>query len=124
MAINPYRNLPIYSDAVIEWYKNQNRKERPPHIFAIAEAAYRAMLESRQNQSILITGESGAGKTENTKRVVQYLASIAGGTGGVEDARALEQQIVKTNPLLEAFGNAQTVRNNNSSRFVLCLEDI
>ena len=99
----------------MDWYRTgRGRTDRPPHIFAVADTAYRAMLAGRQNQSILITGESGAGKTENTKRVIQYLAS-ATGTNSQDDS--LEQQIILTNPILEAFGNAQTVRNNNSSRF-------
>ncbi len=83
-------------------------------MFAIADAAYRNMLNDRMNQSILITGESGAGKTENTKKVIQYVAAIAGRTGG---GGKLEAQILQANPILEAFGNAKTLRNNNSSRF-------
>lgn len=111
VAINPYRNFPIYTDPIVDHYKNQRRIDRPPHVFSIADGSYRALIETRQNQSILITGESGAGKTENTKRVIQYLAKIAGG------GSSLEEQIIQANPILEAFGNAQTVRNNNSSRF-------
>lgn len=125
VAVNPYKNLPIYTGQVMEMYKNvvsssqtgeaSCRRVRPPHIFATADEAYRAMLESRRNQSILITGESGAGKTENTKRVIQYLAGIA---AGKMDGAGLEERIILANPIMEAFGNAQTVRNNNSSRFV------
>ena len=91
--------------------------EVPPHVFAIADAAYHEMVQDRENQSILITGESGAGKTENTKKVIQYLTAIATG-GPVKASGTLEEQILQANPILEAFGNAQTIRNNNSSRFV------
>lgn len=96
-------------------YKKQRRIDRPPHIFAVADQAYRSLIASRRNQSILITGESGAGKTENTKRVIQYLTAITLGAQG--GSSLLEEQIVRANPILEAFGNAQTVRNHNSSRF-------
>jgi myosin heavy subunit len=89
----------------------------PPHVFAITDAAYRDMLQDRENQSVLITGESGAGKTENTKKVIQYLASIAGEKSTQKAMGTLEQQILQANPILESFGNAQTIRNNNSSRF-------
>ncbi|KAI9209032.1 P-loop containing nucleoside triphosphate hydrolase protein, partial [Polychytrium aggregatum] len=121
VAVNPYKKLPIYTDDVVRAYKGKKRSEMPPHIFATADMAYTDMLEDRENQSILITGESGAGKTENTKKVIQYLASIAcsaHGSGSSGKALGtLEQQILQANPILEAFGNAQTIRNNNSSRF-------
>lgn len=116
MAINPYRQFPIYDASVIDHYRRQRRADRPPHIFAVADAAYRSLVESHRSQSILITGESGAGKTENTKRVIQYLASVAG-SSTESDSAHLDQQLIQANPILEAFGNAQTVRNNNSSRF-------
>ncbi|CAK5274213.1 unnamed protein product [Mycena citricolor] len=154
VAINPYQSLPLYSDAIVQQYRNKRRDENPPHIFAVAERAWVNMGDERENQSILITGESGAGKTESTKKVIQYLAAIAtdvyashsrvptsdgtlsrsesfrrghvlspsSSTGsGFHTARGrlghLERQILQANPILEAFGNAQTQRNNNSSRF-------
>jgi len=113
VAVNPYKRFPIYTPEIVEIYKGKRRNEVAPHIFAISDGAYRAMLNDRQNQSLLITGESGAGKTENTKKVIQYLAAVAGRTSG----GTLEQQILQANPILEAFGNAKTTRNNNSSRF-------
>ena len=182
VAINPYQNLPLYSDAIIQQYRNKRRDENPPHVFAVAERAWINMGDERENQSILITyvmsidtflltlnnisGESGAGKTESTKKVIQYLAAIAtdahlpspsrsptiGGPSSYATAMPssglprslqfkkghnasssssgntlhmtskgrlglLERQILQANPILEAFGNAQTQRNNNSSRF-------
>ncbi|KAF9447622.1 hypothetical protein P691DRAFT_105787 [Macrolepiota fuliginosa MF-IS2] len=164
VAINPYHNLPLYTDAIIQQYRNKRRDDNPPHIFAVAERAWVNMGDERENQSILITGESGAGKTESTKKVIQYLAAIATDThvppppthtrNGTIGSTAtmptmglsrnttrkshipaasvsttasqltskgrlglLERQILQANPILEAFGNAQTQRNNNSSRF-------
>ncbi|CAO3658158.1 unnamed protein product [Rhizopus microsporus] len=120
VAVNPYRNLPIYSSEIIKHYRKKRRGEAPPHIYAIADHAFYNMLHEKENQSILITGESGAGKTENTKIVIQYLATIAGnGSNGFTSDKPskLEEQILQANPILEAFGNAQTIRNNNSSRF-------
>ncbi|KIK63917.1 hypothetical protein GYMLUDRAFT_423421 [Collybiopsis luxurians FD-317 M1] len=167
VAVNPYQSLPLYSDAIIHQYRSKRRDENPPHIFAVAERAWVNMGEERENQSILITGESGAGKTESTKKVIQYLAAIAtdvhqssgtpshsrsptmsnpqsvmpsaglprsnsvkrvhtatpssSGSGFAMTAKGrlglLERQILQANPILEAFGNAQTQRNNNSSRF-------
>ncbi|KAI0828577.1 nonmuscle myosin heavy chain b [Trametes gibbosa] len=170
VAVNPYQPLPLYSDAIVHQYRGKRRDENPPHIFAIAERAWVNMGEERENQSILITGESGAGKTESTKKVIQYLAAIAtdthapitpshsqspslsaansfntvvpavglprsssfrkhgkatsvsgSGSGFSLTAKGrlglLERQILQANPILEAFGNAQTQRNNNSSRF-------
>ncbi|OBZ86844.1 Myosin-11 [Choanephora cucurbitarum] len=116
IAINPYRQLPIYSKDMIRSYRKKRRGEVPPHIYAIADHAFHDMLHDRQNQSILITGESGAGKTENTKIVIQYLTSIASSHNNTK-RKALESQILQANPILESFGNAQTIRNNNSSRF-------
>ncbi|XP_063600334.1 myosin-9-like [Penaeus indicus] len=77
VVVNPYRRLPIYTEKVIEMYKGKKRHEMPPHVFAITDCAYRSMLQDREDQSILCTGESGAGKTENTKKVIQYLAYVA-----------------------------------------------
>ncbi|KAF6027971.1 MYH11 [Bugula neritina] len=77
VVVNPYRRLPIYSEKVVELYKGKKRHEVPPHVYAIADTAYRNMLADREDQSILCTGESGAGKTENTKKVIQYLAFVA-----------------------------------------------
>jgi len=117
VAVNPYKPIPIYTDFMVDLYRGKRRNELAPHIFAISDSAYRAMIADRVNQSLLITGESGAGKTENTKKVIQYLAAIAGRAkqGGVQGE--LETQLLNLNPLLEAFGNAKTIRNNNSSRF-------
>ncbi|KAI9223621.1 P-loop containing nucleoside triphosphate hydrolase protein [Blastocladiella britannica] len=118
VAVNPYHRLPIYSEQVVSAYKNKKRVEMPPHVYAITDQAYRDMLQDRENQSILITGESGAGKTENTKKAIQYLAYIAGEKSSHNQGMGrLEQQILQANPILESFGNAQTIRNNNSSRF-------
>ncbi|KAJ1810449.1 class II myosin, partial [Coemansia sp. RSA 2523] len=121
VAVNPYYNLQIYGSDYVAAYKNKKRTEVPPHIFSIADAAFHDMLHSKENQSILITGESGAGKTENTKKVIQFLTAIAGDhkTAAALTATgcSLEQQILSANPILESFGNAQTIRNNNSSRF-------
>nr|CAG8519719.1 11498_t:CDS:10 [Entrophospora candida] len=115
VAVNPYHDFPIYTDEIIQSYKGKRRHEMPPHIYAIADSAYHNMLQERENQSILITGESGAGKTVNTKKVIQYIAAIASDSS--KKLGKLEQQILQANPILEAFGNAQTIRNNNSSRF-------
>ncbi|KAL3169390.1 hypothetical protein MRX96_016496 [Rhipicephalus microplus] len=191
VAINPYKRFPIYTKRVVEIYKGRRRTEVPPHVFAVSDGAYMDMLANRENQSMLITGESGAGKTENTKKVIQYFALIAAsgfkqqfssgvsgknkqyswlphrrlqqqpnaqaltrmqmlpplvgesGAGKTENTKKviayfahvgatskkeeaakkdskkgnLEDQVVQTNPVLESFGNAKTVRNDNSSRF-------
>merc|ERR1719259_987120 len=130
VVVNPYARLPIYTEKIVELYKGKKRLEVPPHVFAITDIAYRSMLQDREDQSILCTGESGAGKTENTKKVIQYLAFVAASKpktnshlpatqqneGGLSFGE-LEQQLLKANPILEAFGNAKTVKNDNSSRF-------
>ncbi|WKX94490.1 hypothetical protein Q1695_011624 [Nippostrongylus brasiliensis] len=122
VVINPYKRLPIYTESVAKMFMGKRRTEMPPHLFAVSDLAYRNMLQDHENQSMLITGESGAGKTENTKKVIAYFATVGASqqegqpkTG--EKKATLEDQIVQTNPVLEAFGNAKTVRNNNSSRF-------
>ncbi|XP_070583654.1 myosin-10-like isoform X3 [Erythrolamprus reginae] len=120
VVINPYKNLPIYTEQIVEMYRGKKRHEMPPHIYAISESAYRSMLQDREDQSILCTGESGAGKTENTKKVIQYLAHVASSHKARKDHNApgeLEHQLLQANPILEAFGNAKTVKNDNSSRF-------
>ncbi|KAM9638447.1 myosin heavy chain, skeletal muscle, adult-like [Morphnus guianensis] len=125
VTVNPYKWLPVYNPEVVLAYRGKKRQEAPPHIFSISDNAYQFMLTDRENQSILITGESGAGKTVNTKRVIQYFATIAAsGEKKKEEQQqsgkmqgTLEDQIISANPLLEAFGNAKTVRNDNSSRF-------
>merc|ERR1712223_2375181 len=125
VVVNPYVRLPIYTEKIVELYKGKKRHEVPPHVFAITDTAYRSMLQDREDQSILCTGESGAGKTENTKKVIQYLAHVAASkpkssahtSTDAPSFGELEQQLLKANPILEAFGNAKTVKNDNSSRF-------
>ncbi|XP_058057228.1 myosin heavy chain, muscle isoform X4 [Anopheles bellator] len=120
VVINPYKRYPLYTNRCAKMYRGKRRNEVPPHLFAVSDGAYVNMLTNHENQSMLITGESGAGKTENTKKVIAYFATI--GASGKKDESAekkgsLEDQVVQTNPVLEAFGNAKTVRNDNSSRF-------
>ncbi|KAM4635065.1 myosin-9-like isoform 1-T1 [Polymixia lowei] len=124
VVINPYKNLPIYSEEIVDMYKGKKRHEMPPHIYAITDTSYRSMMQDREDQSILCTGESGAGKTENTKKVIQYLAHVASSHKTKKDQNSsilshgeLEKQLLQANPILEAFGNAKTVKNDNSSRF-------
>ncbi|CAI0473412.1 unnamed protein product [Linum tenue] len=116
IAVNPFQRLPhLYDTHMMEQYKGAAFGELSPHVFAVADAAYRAMVNEGKSNSILVSGESGAGKTETTKMLMRYLAFL-GGRSGVE-GRTVEQQVLESNPVLEAFGNAKTVRNNNSSRF-------
>eukprot|EP00064_Thunnus_orientalis_P005906 superscaffoldBa00000596_g5920 len=118
VTVNPYKWLPVYTAPVVAAYKGKRRTESPPHIYSIADNAYNDMLRNRENQSMLITGESGAGKTVNTKRVIQYFAIVAAlGETSAKKGGTLEDQIIEANPAMEAFGNAKTLRNDNSSRF-------
>ena len=117
IVVNPYKRYPIYTQTVVKMYLGKRRNEVPPHLWAITETAYRNMLQNGKNQSMLITGESGAGKTENTKKVISYLAMVASSGKKSGKKVSLEDQIVATNPILESYGNAKTSRNDNSSRF-------
>ncbi|KAG6503601.1 hypothetical protein ZIOFF_035917 [Zingiber officinale] len=116
IAVNPFQRLPhLYNAHMMEQYKGADFGELAPHPFAIADAAYRRMMIDGISQSILVSGESGAGKTESTKMLMRFLAHMGGKVA--TETRSVEQQILESNPVLEAFGNAKTVRNNNSSRF-------
>mmetsp|Transcript_42752 Transcript_42752/g.125468 ORF Transcript_42752/g.125468 Transcript_42752/m.125468 type:complete len:1353 (-) Transcript_42752:1502-5560(-) len=118
VALNPYRLLPLYGEQMLQSYSEYGQESPGPHVFGVAAAAYRGLLDAR-SQSIIISGESGAGKTETAKRFLQYLAFAATQGSGRDssDNSRLEAQVVATSPLLEAFGNAQTAMNNNSSRY-------
>uniref|UniRef100_K7FV81 Myosin heavy chain 7B n=1 Tax=Pelodiscus sinensis TaxID=13735 RepID=K7FV81_PELSI len=126
VTINPYKWLPVYTAPVVAAYKGKRRSESPPHIYSIADNAYNDMLRRQPGSSVTLSGESGAGKTVNTKRVIQYFAIVAalGDTPGkkgqapaTKTGGTLEDQIIEANPAMEAFGNAKTLRNDNSSRF-------
>lgn len=111
--------LPIYSDEVLHSYRGKNRLEMSPHVYAIAESAYYNMISYKDNQCVIISGESGAGKTEAAKRIMQYIAAVAGQHSAAgEGIEGVKEMVLATNPLLESFGCAKTLRNNNSSRHV------
>ncbi|KAI6875648.1 Myosin-1 [Hortaea werneckii] len=120
VSVNPFKDLGIYTDKVLDSYRGKNRLEVPPHVFAIAESAYYNMKAYNDNQCVIISGESGAGKTEAAKRIMQYIANVSG--GGNSSIEEVKDMVLATNPLLESFGNAKTLRNNNSSRFGKYLE--
>lgn len=113
VAVNPFKKVTLYGNEYIEAYKRKSND--CPHVYAITDMAIREMVRDEVNQSIIISGESGAGKTETAKIAMQYLAALGGGSG-------IEDEILKTNPILEAFGNAKTLRNDNSSRFGKLIE--
>ncbi|XP_007562761.1 unconventional myosin-Ib isoform X2 [Poecilia formosa] len=114
ISLNPYRSLPIYTPDKVEEYRNRNFYELSPHIYALADEAYRSLRDQDKDQCILITGESGAGKTEASKLVMSYVAAVC---GKGQEVNKVKEQLLQSNPVLEAFGNAKTVRNDNSSRF-------
>ncbi|KAK3153985.1 hypothetical protein QOZ80_2BG0184230 [Eleusine coracana subsp. coracana] len=113
VAVNPFKKVSLYGNEYIDAYRNKSMDS--PHVYAIADSAIREMKRDEVNQSIIISGESGAGKTETAKIAMQYLAALGGGSG-------IEYEILQTNPILEAFGNAKTLRNDNSSRFGKLIE--
>lgn len=121
VAINPYQWLPIYGDDVVQSYRGSSRHERStklgPHVYGVAESAYQALLLSGSNQSMIVCGESGSGKTENAKKLMSYLAESTMDSKGNRSEINIEEQVLEANPILEAFGNAKTLLNNNSSRF-------
>ncbi|XP_027020173.1 unconventional myosin-Ib isoform X4 [Tachysurus fulvidraco] len=114
ISMNPYKALPIYTADKVEEYRNRNFYELSPHIYALADEAYRSLRDQEKDQCILITGESGAGKTEASKLVMSYVAAVC---GKGQEVNKVKEQLLQSNPVLEAFGNAKTVRNDNSSRF-------
>jgi len=111
IAINPFKRLPLYSPEAVTRYNKRGNKVLPPHPFDVADSCYKTILEIQTNQSILVSGESGAGKTETTKQCLMFLAEVAGSESNIE------QRVLSVNPILESFGNAKTLRNDNSSRF-------
>ncbi|PRP78597.1 class VII unconventional myosin [Planoprotostelium fungivorum] len=116
IAVNPFKRLPLYGEDIIHQYRKRGlENDLPPHIFAIADASYDSLLKNNASQSVLISGESGAGKTETTKYLMKYLGEVAGVKRLTEGN--IQNRIMQANPILEAFGNAKTLRNNNSSRF-------
>ncbi|XP_055706186.1 unconventional myosin IC isoform X1 [Phlebotomus papatasi] len=114
ISVNPYKELPIYSEEEIGVYRKKHFFEAPPHIFAISDSAYRSLTGENRAQCILISGESGSGKTEASKKVLQFIAAASGHVSTVDNVR---DKLLQSNPVLEAFGNAKTNRNDNSSRF-------
>lgn len=114
ISVNPFKQLPYFSDKEVELYQGAAQYENPPHIYALADNVYRNMMIDAENQCVIISGESGAGKTVAAKFIMSYISKVSGGGDRVQHVKDI---ILQSNPLLEAFGNAKTVRNNNSSRF-------
>ena len=115
VSVNPYKQLPLYNKDFIELYRGRYSYELPPHIYAVAADAHRDMFARKRDQCIIISGESGAGKTEASKLIMQYIAAVSG--HGRSEVERVKDQLLQSNPVLEAFGNACTNRNDNSSRF-------
>ncbi|ODQ63946.1 myosin-1 [Nadsonia fulvescens var. elongata DSM 6958] len=121
ISVNPFKDLGIYTEQVLESYRGKNRLEVPPHVFAIAESMYYNLKAYDESQCVIISGESGAGKTEAAKRIMQYISSVSAGANSAS-IQKIKDMVLATNPLLESFGCAKTLRNNNSSRHGKYLE--
>ncbi|KAJ1719304.1 class II myosin [Coemansia erecta] len=119
ISVNPFKDLGIYTMPILKSYENKNRMELAPHVYAIAEGAFRNMIAYRESQCVIISGESGAGKTEAAKKIMEYIAAVSGGDSSIKE---IKDMVLATNPLLESFGCAKTLRNNNSSRHGKYLE--
>ena len=117
LAVNPYKAVPMYGDKIIAQYRGRPRGANPPHVYAMADRVHRALTAEKLSQSVIVSGESGAGKTETCKAIMKFLLAVRGDAKDSETGHSLDQRIIGTNPILEAFGNAKTLRNNNSSRF-------
>ncbi|XP_061699558.1 myosin IEb isoform X1 [Syngnathoides biaculeatus] len=114
ISVNPFKQLPYFTDREVDLYQGAAQYENPPHVYALADDVYRNMMIDSENQCVIISGESGAGKTVAAKYIMSYVSKVSGGGDKVQHVKDI---ILQSNPLLEAFGNAKTVRNNNSSRF-------
>ncbi|GIX88889.1 unconventional myosin-Ie [Caerostris extrusa] len=114
ISVNPFKQMPYFTEREIEQYQGAASYENPPHIYALSDNMYRNMLIDNESQCVIISGESGAGKTVAAKYIMSYISQVSGGGSRVQNIKEI---ILESNPLLEAFGNAKTVRNNNSSRF-------
>ncbi|KAI8803169.1 P-loop containing nucleoside triphosphate hydrolase protein, partial [Cladochytrium replicatum] len=116
--VNPYKKLPYFTEKEIEQYHGAASYEHPPHIYAVADKMFQSMITDEENQCVIISGESGAGKTESAKLIMNYIAAVSGKGGSLNNVvEGVKRIILESNPLLESFGNAKTLRNNNSSRF-------
>lgn len=111
IAVNPFQNIPLYGPEFISLYHQSNHKSLPPHIYALSEQAYHSLLTTNSSQSIIISGESGAGKTESIKYILRYIAHVS--RRHSQEVVSIQDKIVEANPLMEAFGNSKTLRNNN-----------
>lgn len=121
ISVNPFQDLGIYTQEIMDSYKGRNRLEVPPHVFAVAESMYYNLKSYGDNQCVIISGESGAGKTEAAKQIMQYIANVSTDLSN-EEISKIKNMVLATNPLLESFGCAKTLRNNNSSRHGKYLE--
>lgn len=115
VAVNPFKQLPYFGEREVAMYQGAAQYEVPPHIYSLADTMYRNMLIDSDSQCVIISGESGAGKTVSAKFIMNYITRVSGGGQRVQQVKEI---ILESNPLLESFGNAKTTRNNNSSRFV------